>query len=60
MAAALSLVLFALMVVLSQFKFSILWMVINFFDVLIVDTDTISFLLSIFPDLRIIARHRGV
>ncbi len=42
------------MVVLSQLKFSILWMVINFFDVLIVDSDTVAFLLSIFPDLRII------
>ena len=29
-------------------------MVINFFDVLIIDSDTISFLLSIFPDLRTI------
>ena len=53
-AAALSLGLFALIVVLSQLKFSILWMVINFFDVLIVDSDTVSFLLSIFPDLRTI------
>ena len=44
----------ALVVVLSQLKFSILWMVINFFDVLIIDSDTIAFLLSIFPDLRII------
>ena len=50
--AALSLGLIAILVVLSQFKFTILWMVINFFDVLIVDSDTIAFLLSIFPDLR--------
>ena len=41
------------MIVLSQFKFTILWMVINFFDILIIDSDTISFLLTIFPDLRI-------
>ena len=40
---------------LSQLKFSVLWMVINFFDVLIVDSDTVAFLLSIFPDLRIMA-----
>ncbi len=46
------LLLIAAVVVLSQFKFSILWMVINFFDVLIIDSDTVSFLLSIFPDLR--------
>jgi hypothetical protein len=50
--AALSLGLVAIVIVLSQFKFTILWMVINFFDILIVDSDTISFLLSIFPDLR--------
>ena len=50
--AALSLGLIAILVVLSQFKFTILWMVINFFDVLIVDSDTVAFLLSIFPDLR--------
>ena len=50
--AALSLGLVAMLVVLSQFKFTILWTVINFFDILIVDSDTISFLISIFPDLR--------
>jgi hypothetical protein len=53
--AALSLCLFAAVVMLSQLKFSVLWMVINFFDVLIVDSDTAAFLLSIFPDLRIMA-----
>jgi hypothetical protein len=50
--AALSLLLVVILVVLSQFKFTVLWMVINFFDILIVDSDTVSFLLSIFPDLR--------
>ena len=54
LSAALSLGLVAIVIVLSQFKFTILWMVINFFDILIVDSDTISFLLSIFPDLRTI------
>jgi hypothetical protein len=53
--AALSLCLFAAVVMLSQLKFSVLWMVINFFDVLIIDSDTAAFLLSIFPDLRIMA-----
>ena len=53
-AAALSLGVITILVVLSQFKFSILWMVINFFDVLIIDSETIGFLLSIFPDLRTI------
>jgi hypothetical protein len=53
--AGLSLCLFAAVIMLSQLKFSILWTVINFFDVLIVDSDTVAFLLSIFPDLRIMA-----
>jgi hypothetical protein len=53
-AGALSLLLVAILLTLSHFKFTILWMVINFFDVLIVDSDTISFLLSIFPDLKTI------
>src|ERR1700710_262535 len=52
MSAALSLGLIAILVALSQLKFTILSMVINFFDVLIVDSDTAAFLLSIFPDLR--------
>jgi hypothetical protein len=52
-AAALSLCLFGTIVVMSQLKFSVLWMVINFFDVLIIDSDTFSFLLSVFPDLRV-------
>jgi hypothetical protein len=51
-AAALSLAMFQLIILLSQFKFSILWMTISFFDVLIIDPDTIAFLLTIFPDLR--------
>jgi hypothetical protein len=50
--AALSLALVLLIVALSQFKFGILWMTINFFDVLIVDSDSVAFLLAIFPDLR--------
>jgi hypothetical protein len=52
--ATISFSLVGLVIVLSQLKFSILWMVINFFDVLIIDSDTMAFLLSIFPDLRII------
>jgi phosphoglycerol transferase MdoB-like AlkP superfamily enzyme len=50
--AVLSLAVVAILVMLSQLKFTILWMVINFFDILIVDSDTVAFLLSIFPDLR--------
>jgi hypothetical protein len=52
LSAALSLTLVAAIIVLSQFKFSIVWMTLNFFDVLIIDPDTFAFLLSIYPDLR--------
>ena len=50
--AALSLALFSVVVVLSLFKFSITWMTISFLDILIVDSDTVAFLLNIFPELR--------
>lgn len=50
-AAALTLMLFTLIVLLSRFKHGVLLMTINFLDVLIVDSDTVSFLLTIFPSL---------
>ena len=50
--AALSLMIMATLMVLSQFKFNILEMVISFFDFLIVDVDTARFLLMIFPELH--------
>jgi hypothetical protein len=49
--AALSLVLVAVTIALSQFKYSVLWMTLNFFDVLIIDPDTFAFLLGIYPKL---------
>src|ERR1700730_5898478 len=52
MAAALSLVMIESIIALSQFKFNVLEMTLSFFDMLIVDADTIAFLLTIFPDLR--------
>ena len=51
-AAALSLVMFVSMIVLSRFKYDILEMTLSFFDVLVIDADTVAFLLTIFPDLR--------
>ncbi len=51
--AALSLLLVMAIIGLSEFKISIVSMSINFFDVLIIDRDTIAFLLAIFPDLRV-------
>ncbi|MGH6751209.1 MAG: sulfatase-like hydrolase/transferase, partial [Bradyrhizobium sp.] len=51
-AAALALVLMVLLIVLSRFKFDILQLSLTFLDFLIIDRDTFSFLLSVFPQLR--------
>jgi phosphoglycerol transferase MdoB-like AlkP superfamily enzyme len=50
--AALALSLVALLIALSRFKFDILQLSLTFLDFLIIDRDTFSFLLSIFPRLR--------
>jgi hypothetical protein len=52
LAGALSLVMMTVLVLLSQLKYQVLMMTANFVDLMIVDTDTISFLLTIFPALR--------
>ena len=51
-AAALTLILVLLLIELSRFKFDILRLSLTFLDFLIVDRDTFSFLLSVFPRLR--------
>ena len=51
-AAALSLTIMTVLVLLSQLKYHMLMMTANFVDLMIVDTDTISFLFTIFPGLR--------
>ncbi len=48
----LSLVMMTVLVLLSQLKYHVLLMTANFVDLMIVDTDTISFLFMIFPALR--------
>src|ERR1700722_9961653 len=50
-AAALSLVMVVVLVLVSRLKYDIIWMTANFLDVMIIDKDTISFLLSIMPGL---------
>jgi phosphoglycerol transferase MdoB-like AlkP superfamily enzyme len=50
--AALSLVLTAILIALSHFKFGILQLTLTFLDFLIIDRDTFSFLLSVFPRLQ--------
>src|SRR5579862_4005072 len=49
--AALSLALLAILILVSRLEYDIIWMTANFLDVMIIDKDTISFLLSIMPGL---------
>jgi hypothetical protein len=49
--AALSLTMIVIVVLVSRLKYDIIWMTANFLDVWIVDKDTVSFLMSIMPDL---------
>ena len=50
--AALSLSLIAVIALLSRFKHDVLLMTINFLDIMIVDADTFSFLLTVYPNLK--------
>ncbi len=50
-AALASLIMIAVLILLSQFKYDKLMMTVNFVDVMILDTDTIAFFLTIYPDL---------
>jgi Sulfatase len=52
LSAALSLIVIVALIIVSQFKFDILWTGVSFFDFLVIDPDTISFLLAIMPGLR--------
>jgi hypothetical protein len=52
LSATLSLLMMTVLVLLSQLKYHVLMMTANFVDLMIVDTDTISFLFTIFPVLR--------
>jgi hypothetical protein len=49
--AALSLAMIVLVILLSRLKYDIVWMTANFLDVMIINTDTVKFLLSVKPDL---------
>ena len=52
-AAAISLAFLALLILLSQFKHDILLMTVNFIDLMIIDADTFSFLMKVFPNLGV-------
>ena len=49
--AALSLAILVVLILLSRLKYEIIWMTANFLDLMIVNADTISFLLAVKPDL---------
>jgi len=53
--AAISLTLVEMLIILSQFKHDKLMMTVNFVDVMIIDRDTATFLLTIMPNLRLYA-----
>ena len=48
-AATLSLVLIAIVVTLSEFKYAALWLQLSFVDLMIIDTDTAEYVLTVFP-----------
>jgi hypothetical protein len=50
-AAALSLAMFGILVLLSQLKHNVLFMTVNFVDLLIIDHDSFAFLMTVFPGL---------
>jgi hypothetical protein len=52
LASGLSLAMITVLTLLSQLKYSVLMMTANFVDLMIVDTDTVTFLFTIFPSLR--------
>jgi hypothetical protein len=51
-AGMLSLVMMTVLVLLSQLKYQVLMMTASFVDLMIIDTDTVTFLFTIFPALR--------
>jgi phosphoglycerol transferase MdoB-like AlkP superfamily enzyme len=50
-AALLSLVMILILISLSRLKHEVVYTTVNFFDVLIIDSDTFAFLLTMFPNL---------
>ncbi len=50
--AVLSLAMLELLIAVSAFKFKITWMTVTFLDILVIDPDSVAFLLSVMPGLR--------
>jgi hypothetical protein len=53
-ASALSLLMLCSLILLSHFKAGITWVTLSFFDLLVLDRDTVMFLPAVFPQLRVI------
>ncbi|MEA2964492.1 MAG: hypothetical protein QOI46_4590, partial [Alphaproteobacteria bacterium] len=51
--AALSLAMIVVLILVSRLKYDIIWMTANFLDLMIINSDTISFLLAVKPDLHL-------
>lgn len=51
-AALLSLALVTVLIQVSLFKFDVTWMTLSFFDVLLIDPETVAFLFNLFPKVR--------
>lgn len=52
LSGALSLTMVVVLVLLSRFKHDVAQMTVNFVDLMVIDRDTVTFLFTIFPDLR--------
>lgn len=52
-AALVALAFIVTLILLSQFKYSKLWMTVDFIDVMIIDRDTTAFLMTAMPSLRL-------
>src|SRR5262245_36871297 len=52
LAAALSLVMFVILIMVSRFKYDVLWMALSFIDIMVIDPDTFAFLMMMFPSVR--------
>src|SRR5258705_10929508 len=50
--AALSLAMIVTLIQLSQLKFKVLWMTVNFVDLMVIDPEPVAFPFTIFPGLR--------
>src|SRR5579871_1619385 len=52
LSGALSLTMVVVLVLMSRFKHDVAQMTVNFVDLMVIDRDTVTFLFTIFPDLR--------